>query len=165
MPNGDADPFAQRFHDSTGSKVIGHVTQAQARAKGDPESILAIQFDRIEYSKDESIPMKGTLQAVAPSLGGAFLDTSAGPPQLATAGQSRIGGGANGGSNAPPTSSVQVGGPAGGTPILHADNKGVVGVKNLQMNSDGELSSAGKEVKLESGMQLMIHVEIQLASR
>ena len=53
----------------SGAKVIGHVTQAQARSKGDSDSTLAITFDKIEYAKGEEIPMKGTLQAVGPSFG------------------------------------------------------------------------------------------------
>jgi hypothetical protein len=146
----------------SGAKVMGHVTQAQARLKGDAESILAIEFDKIEYAKGEDMPMKGTLQAVAPGLGGPFLDTSAAPPQLSV---STSGRGSSNGSRPPATSSVQVAGPATGTPILHSDNQGVLGVRNLQMDADGVLTSPGKEVKLEAGMQFMIRVEIQMASR
>jgi hypothetical protein len=40
----------------SGTKVIGHVTQAQARSKGDPQSSLAIVFDKFEVAKDEDIP-------------------------------------------------------------------------------------------------------------
>src|SRR5690242_15749090 len=32
----------------SGSKVVGHVTQAKARSKGDPESTLGLAFDKIE---------------------------------------------------------------------------------------------------------------------
>ena len=53
----------------SGAKVIGHVIQAQARSKGDAESKLAIEFDKIEYAKGEEMPMKGTFQAIGPSLG------------------------------------------------------------------------------------------------
>lgn len=142
----------------SGAKVIGHVTQAQARSKGDSDSTLAMAFDKIEYAGGSEIPMKGTLQAVAPSLGGAGLDTSAGPPQLAT------NSGSGGGSNAPPTGSVRIGGSASGTPILRSDSKGVLGVKNLEMDANGVLTSPGKEVKLDSGMQLLIRAEIQMPS-
>jgi hypothetical protein len=146
----------------TGAKVIGHVTQAQSRSKGNPDSSLAIAFDKIEYAKGEEIPMKGTLQAVAPSLGSPVLDMSAGPPQLAI---STSGRGNSNGNGPPPTSSVQLAGPNSGTPILKPTSQGVLGVKNLQMDANGVLTSPGQEVKLESGMQLMIRAEIQLASR
>ena len=148
----------------SGSKVIGHVTQAQARSKGDSDSTLGFAFDKIEYSNGETIPMKGILQAVAPSLGGTPLDTSAAPPQLATA-NSGSGSGGTGGSSPPPSGSVQIAGPRSGTPILLATSQGVLGVKNLQMDANGVLSSSGKEVKLEGGMQLMIRAEIQMASK
>jgi hypothetical protein len=72
---------------------------------------------------------------------------------------------ANGGSNPLSTGSMQTSGPSSGTPILQPDSKGVLGVKNLHMSSDGALSSAGKEVKLDSGIQILIHAEIDLASR
>ncbi len=141
----------------SGSKVIGHVTQAQARSKGNSDSTLAIAFDKIEYSKGEEIPMKGTLQAVGPSLGGAALDTSASPPQLSTKGGN--------GSSPPPTSSMQIGGPSSGTPILGPSSQGVLGVKNMQMDANGVLTSPGKEVRLDSGMQLLIKAEIDLPAR
>jgi hypothetical protein len=148
----------------SGAKVIGHVTQAQARSKGDSDSTLAITFDKIEYAKGEEIPMKGTLQAVGPSLGGQALDTSASPPQLSTASHGATGG-SSGGSSPPPTSSMQISGPSSGTPILRPTSQGVLGVKNLQMDTNGVLTSPAKEVKLDSGMQLMIKAEIDLPSR
>jgi hypothetical protein len=141
----------------SGAKVIGHVTQAQARSKGNPDSTLAIVFDKIEYSKGEDIPIKGTLQAVGPSLGGNDLNVGAEQPQLASKG--------GGGSSAPPTSSMQISGPASGTRILGPSSQGVVGVKNLQMDANGVLTSPGKEVRLDSGMQLLIKAEIDLPSR
>src|SRR5579864_6006071 len=51
-----------------GSKVIGHVTQAQARSRGDAQSALGIAFDKIEIGKGKEMPMKGVLQAVAPDV-------------------------------------------------------------------------------------------------
>jgi hypothetical protein len=45
-------------------------------------------------------------------------------------------------------------------PILLATSQGVLGVKNLQMDANGVLSSPGKEVRLDSGAQLLIRAEI-----
>lgn len=159
----------------SGAKIIGHVTRAQARLKGDAESMLAIEFDKIEYGKGEEIPMKGTLQAVGPTLGEPHPDTGAGPHELAVASHGGVASGTNlnvdlpppahGGSNPPSTGSMQTSGPSSGTPILRPDSQGVLGVKNLQMSSNGALTSAGKEVKLDSGMQVMIRAEIELPSR
>jgi hypothetical protein len=57
---------------------------------------------------------------------------------------------------------MQVAGPANGTRILNSTSQGVVGVKDLGMDSAGVLTSPGKEVKLDSGDQILIHAEIDL---
>lgn len=46
-------------------------------------------------------------------------------------------------------------------PLLNDQSTGVVGIKNLQLGPDGVLTSSGKEVKLDSGTQLMLQVDIQ----
>lgn len=140
----------------SGSKIFGHVTQAKARSKGDSESTLGISFDKVEYGKGEDLPMKGTLQAVGQSLGGGAMDTGAASSSLSTKGSN--------GSNPPPTSSMQISGPTSGTRILNANSQGVSGVKGLEMDANGILTSPGKEVRLDSGDQILIHVEIDLPS-
>ncbi len=140
----------------SGSRIYGHVTQAKARSKGDSESTLAISFDKIEYGKGEDLPMKGTLQAVGQNLGGNSLDTGASQSSLSTKG--------GGGASAPPTSSMQISGPSSGTKLLNANSQGVSGVKGLEMDSNGVLTSPGKEVKLDNGDQILIHAEIDLPS-
>ncbi len=140
----------------SGSKIIGHVTQAQARSKGDPQSSLAIVFDKFEIAKGEEIPINGVLQAIAPSLG----DTGpqAGP---ATPGTTLGGSGqATGGTMAPPTAGPQ-GIPIGGGvhPMVTTQSKGVLGYKNLQMDDNHVITSSGKEVKLENGTQMMIRAD------
>ena len=160
----------------SGSRVIGHVTEAKARANGDADSMLTIEFDKLEYAKGEEVPMKGTFQAIAPSLGDHGPDMAAGPHELAVSsrgGASGLGSPgavdtpppAHGGSNALSSGSMQTGGPESGTPILQSDSKGVLGLKNLQMGADGALTSTGKEVKLDSGLQVLIHAEIEAGSR
>jgi hypothetical protein len=136
----------------SGSKIIGHVTQSQARSKGDPQSSLAMVFDKIEVGKGEELPINGVLQAVAPSLG----DTGpqAGP---ATPGTTLGGSGqASGGTVAPPTT-MQLGG--GVHPMLNSQSKGVLGFKNIEMDDNHVITSTGKEVKLDNGTQMMIRAE------
>ncbi len=48
-----------------GSKLAGHVTQAQARAKGGTDSMLGVAFDRIQIGEGKELP----LTAVDPSIG------------------------------------------------------------------------------------------------
>ncbi len=51
-----------------GSKLTGHVTEAKARSKGDPEAALGIAFDKITTPNGKDMAIKGVLQAVGPSL-------------------------------------------------------------------------------------------------
>ena len=146
----------------SGAKVIGHVTQAQARSNGNANSTLAIVFDKIEYTKGEEIPIKGALQAIAPNLGSSEPNTGpAEPGSLGGAGRNSSG---SPGTAPPPTPSVQLSGPAKGTPVLTATSQGALGVKNLQLDATGVLTSTGKEVKLDSGMQLLIRAEVETSS-
>jgi hypothetical protein len=47
-------------------------------------------------------------------------------------------------------------------PILQAQSQGVLGIKNLEMGKDSVLTSTNKEVKLDSGTQMMIRAEIDI---
>src|SRR5213594_2607704 len=48
-----------------GAKLVGHVTQASARAKGESESSLGIVFDRAILKRGEEIPLNVAIQALA----------------------------------------------------------------------------------------------------
>jgi hypothetical protein len=151
-----------------GAKVIGHVTQAEARSKGNPDSTLAIAFDKIELANGKELPMKGVLQAVGPSL------RSDNGPDTGPAGGVGMGGhhgDAADTSTVPAGSNTAVAGPNSGIhslgdnkskPILNAQSQGVLGIKNLEMNKDSVLTSPAKEVKLETGTQLMVRAEINI---
>jgi hypothetical protein len=51
------------------TRLVGHVTRASARAKGDPDSVLAVQFDRAVLKDGHEMPLQVTLQAMAPDQG------------------------------------------------------------------------------------------------
>jgi hypothetical protein len=69
------DPVAARTTEPTksngktvipkGSKLVGHVTQASARAKGDSESALGIVFDKAILKNGEEVPLNVAVQALA----------------------------------------------------------------------------------------------------
>jgi hypothetical protein len=69
------DPVAARTTEPTksngktvipkGSKLVGHVTQASARAKGDSESALGIVFDKAILKNGEEMPLNVAIQALA----------------------------------------------------------------------------------------------------
>lgn len=144
----------------SGSKVVAHVTEAKARSKGDSESALGMTFDKIEYGKGKEAPMKATLQAVGPSLGG---DSG---PNTGAGGSGVLGGrgDATPGTTASPQPTSSMGGPKS-KPILIPTSEGVLGIKNLEMNKDGILTSPNKEVKLDNGTQLLIRAEIQVPTQ
>ncbi len=134
---------------SSGTKVLGHVTQAQARSKGDQQSSLAMVFDKIEMSGKE-VPIQGVLEAIAPSLG----DSGGVNYAIGTSGNSGAGGAA------PPMQTAKDL-PAGSNvhPLLNSQSKGVLGFHDLQMGDNAVLTSQAKEIKLDSGTQMMIRVE------
>jgi len=51
------------------TKLVGHVTRASARARGDTDSVLAVQFDRAVLRDGHEMPLQVTLQAMAPDQG------------------------------------------------------------------------------------------------
>lgn len=139
-----------------GTRVTGHVTQATARARGDSDSSLAVVFDKMEMSKGKELAMTGTLQAVAPAVGelGPNNDTH----QLDEA---------PAGSGAPPMNTVGMSSalpPNRAHSVLNSESQGVVGIRDLQMSKDSILTSNGKQVKLDSGTQLMIRAVIQISA-
>jgi hypothetical protein len=48
-----------------GTKLVGRVTRSSARAKGDQDSALAMQFDRAVLKNGQEIPLEVTIQALA----------------------------------------------------------------------------------------------------
>jgi hypothetical protein len=127
-----------------------------ARSKGSSDSSMAMVFDKIEVSKGNEIPIKGTLQAIAPSLATSAPDTG-GPSGVSLGGHS--GSGADAGTTPAPTASSSF--PATPSkPIVNSQSQGVLGVRNLEMDKNGVITSTGKEVKLDSGTQMLVRVDI-----
>ena len=127
------------------AKVTGHITEAKARSKGDSESSLGLVFEKIAMPNGKTLSIKGYLQAVAPNP---------------NADQS--GGGVDYGSSI--NRSLQHAGPGmdshTATPVLNAQSTGVQGIKDLALNEDGLLTSPGKAVKLDHGVQVMLRAQL-----
>ncbi|HTV66868.1 MAG TPA: hypothetical protein VMD98_14760 [Bryocella sp.] len=135
-----------------GSDVIGHVTEAKARSKGDPESSLGIVFDKIDVGGGKSLAMKGALQAVGPNpKAGSGPDTGS----MMGGNNMRTGDGATSAAG----SGIGLQADKPGAVILNPKSTGVVGIKNLELSGDSVLTSSGKEVKLDAGSQIMIHAQ------
>ena len=88
-----------------GSKLIGHVTQAQAKAKGDAQSSLGIMFDRVQAKGGETMDVRAAIQAIAAPRSNAMADEGA------------MGGG-------------EMGAPAGGAPMPQSGGAALGGVGN-----------------------------------
>ncbi|HZP22187.1 MAG TPA: hypothetical protein VFB04_01995 [Terriglobales bacterium] len=140
----------------SGSKVLGHVTEASASAKGDAQSSLGFVFDRIEVAGGKELKIHGTLQAVAPAeevdTGGAGSGTI---PQFGSSGA---------GSTMAPTAPLDASANSSNKDSgnrLNAQSRGVVGFRNLEMGVDSLLTSDSKEIKLNSGTRLMLKVQFE----
>jgi hypothetical protein len=162
-----------------GTKLIGHITAATARSKGDSDSSLAIQFDQALPKNEAEISLNVAILAVAApesQLSGGFPQSSSDP--LAGVGASAAGGSPMGASrpqnpNANDNPTRQIPGAGEGDqngPLergpLPAKSRGVYGLSGLKLmrenanrNSATVITSTGKNVRLESGTRLLLVAE------
>lgn len=168
------------------TKVIGHVTEAQARNKELKQSELAIAFDRAVVKGDQmQLPM--SIQAViappsASDSAGASAPEQA--PSPSTGGQGApgnpMGGGRSGGSgsgtpSAPSTApqsnypqgsgSAQTSAPPNARPEINGNTRGVIGMSDVQLQAASQNSQQGSvltseknNVKIEKGTMLLLRV-------
>ncbi len=180
---------AQDMKTSTGevllpkdTKVIGHVTEAQARSKEQKESQLGIAFDHaVTKSGDVQLPM--SIQAViGPPSNTPGNNAGYDQPAPASGGGTASGGmgGARGGSSSAspqsqsqPSTSMPSSNPdakegansTGERPPITGNTQGVVGISNLKLEAaqnaaQGSLMSSEKNnVKLESGTFMLLRVQ------
>jgi len=127
-----------------GAKIIGHITEAKARSKSENESSLGISFDKIAAPSGD-VPIHGVIQALAPN-----------PNEEVTAGSIEYNDLGKGGVTDPPLNTSH-----GPTPLLNETSVGVLGIKNLQLDPKGVLTSTSKEVKLNSGTRILLNVMMQ----
>ena len=157
------------------TKMVGHVTQAQARTKEQKESEVGITFDKaVDKSGEMTLPM--SIQAIVVPVNNAPNDAS-GYGQNAPV----TGGGTatspTGGHNAPmegsgrppstgavPNSGADPSPSAGARPPINASTQGVIGRPDLKLAAvqDAALgsvvSSEKNNVKLEGGTLLLLRV-------
>src|SRR5712671_1789193 len=127
-----------------GSKLVGHVTQASARAKGESESSLGIVFDKAILKNGQEIPLNVAIQAIASaqsgvSAAGADMDTMGGM------GASAAGSGMAGGRGALGGVTSAAGGAVGTVTNTAANVGGVAGgTVNSAANAGGSIAGASK---------------------
>jgi hypothetical protein len=177
--NKSGDPVTARTTEATksegqvvipkGTKLVGHVTEAKARAKGESESALGIVFDKAILKNGQEVPLNVTIQALAATQTAASSsygedDLGAGGGAIASGRAS--GGGALGGvrstaggaTGAVTNTAANVGGVASGTAggavnsttnATSATNGAVGG-----LNSAGRLTSNSQGVFGVNGLNL-----------
>ena len=163
-----------------GAKLIGHVTQASARSKGDGESTLGISFDRAILKGGEEIPLNATIQALAAPAANTPTSTYGGPSPGPT-GPSGNPSGTGNSSGMPGNRPSGTAGNSGSYPIpsdtgiqsdsiglansdtLPPNSRGVYGLNGVQLkiaaNNNAQvslISSNGKNVHLDSRTRLLL---------
>jgi hypothetical protein len=159
-----------------GAKISGHIVKVTSRSRSNPESEVSMVFDHATLKDGGEVPLALTVQAIG--YGGLPLtmmqgdmDASspfAGPPSLAgpIPSGSRHPGVPRPQSqpiSTPDGPGVRNGEPGIGT-ALDVGSKGVVGMPGLELSEGSEptqgsvVSSSTKNVKLETGSQLILRV-------
>jgi hypothetical protein len=127
-----------------GSKLVGHVTQASARASGQSESALGIVFDKAILKNGEEVPLNVAIRALASAQSGA---SAAGSDMDAMGGMgaSAAGSGAAGGHGALGGVTSAAGGAVGGVTNTAASAGGVAGgTVNSAANAGGNIAGASR---------------------
>ena len=166
-----------------GSKLVGHVTEVQARGQGQAESQLGLAFDHAVLKNGQQVPMSLGLQAVGSAAQAAAVEdeslmsseTAAG----SVSGGSRSGGGLVGGVGATSGTVLNTAGSAtsaslhsaaaggahlsGSGALLNHNSQGVVGLPGTSLASStdasGVLTSRSNNVHLDSGTQMILRTK------
>jgi len=142
------------FH--KGSKLVGHVTEAQAHSKSHAESRLGVVFDKVQPKGGEEASINAVVQALAPPVQGVLASStneSLSAPAMggnhsggASHGGGLLGGGAGGAtstlSNTVGTSGNAVGGVAGG--VTSNVSSTVNGAAGTGLSTQGTLTNASR---------------------
>jgi len=182
-----------------GSKLVGHVTEAQAKSKENAESKLGVVFDKAVLKGGEEVAFNGVIQAVAPPVQGALSVAGDENSSLGSGmgSGSSMGGGHSGGGIAPIGSATSaagstvnsatgaVGNATGSVTnstgavngavnrtagvaangAINSAAHGVVGMQGVDLNTAAAgsaqgsvISSASRNIKLDSGTQMVLQV-------
>ena len=171
-----------------GSKLVGHVTEAQARSKENAESKLGILFDHAVLKDGSQVNFNAVVQALAaaqtsslpvaddggmasgsgmarqqPMGGGGVVGGVAGSATSAVG--STVGGVTNAAGSVAGSTTGAAGSSVNGT--LNGTTRGVVGLQGLTLNTVASgsaaaqgsvISSTTQNVRLDSGTQMVLQV-------
>jgi Bacterial conjugation TrbI-like protein len=158
-----------------GTKILGRITDAKARGKDEPGSMVAMAFDKIEMKGGRDLQFKGGIQAIgkaeqtaaAGGGGGSPMSESGGMPSGGGARQGGMGGARTGappsGTGYPGNAPAESGAPASaGAGPLSPTSQGVVGIPELSLQDSAQgsvVSSNRGNVHLDSGTQLILRAK------
>jgi hypothetical protein len=152
-----------------GTKVVGHITESQARSKGGDVSALGVVFDKAVLKDGREVPLSVVVQAMGAPV--VFSDTGGSPPpDPAASGTMRTSPMGGGGRNAPTASQPPTAGVGSGATLegnssapLGPNSRGVLGLRGLTLNTVptnnvfvAMLTSDGKNVHLDNGTRFLL---------
>jgi hypothetical protein len=146
-----------------GSKLVGHVTQASARANGEAQSALGIVFDKAILKNGEEVPLNVAIQALASAQSGASAAGSdfdafgnvgaSGAGSASGGGRGALGGvtsAAGGAAGTVTNTAANVGGAAGGA--VNSTTNAAGGVTGASKGAIGGLNAAGQLTSNSQGV-------------
>jgi hypothetical protein len=154
-----------------GSKIMGKVTKAQGRGKGQDESELGLAFDSAVLKDGTQVPVSLAIQAVAntsAAIAQAALEAQGGANAISMA-NNAPGGGMSGrpglGSQAQgaPGGDLHAGNAASSNSAgeLTSDSQGVIGLPGLTLASGTLITSSSKNIRLEKDTRFVLRVNGQ----
>lgn len=151
-----------------GTKIIGRVTQSEAKAKGANESTLGLAFDKAVLKDGREVPLYAIVQAIGAPVAHS-LDPGPAPPENNGVPQGAVSSSPMRGTptaTQPQTSGVNAGAPvpdANPQSQLAPSSHGVVGIQGLTLNLMtannalvAVLTSGGKNVHLDGGTRFLL---------
>lgn len=154
------------------TKVVGHVTETQARSKDQKESEVGIAFDRA-VTKDGDLQLPMSIQAIIappsnPSDNGGGAYGQSGPASGGGAAPSPMGNHntpMEGLPRPPSPDAVPTGGTDAQRPPITGNTQGVIGIPDVKLEATTQNATQGSvvtseksNVKLESGTLLLLRV-------
>ena len=140
-----------------GTRLVGHVTQAQARASGQAQSQLGVVFDQAVMAGGQQVPFKGTIQALAAAQSSTAATAGADPIMASgggmgsTQGSARgTGGGLVGGVAS--TAGATTGSVVNTAGSVTSNTAGTVNAATRSTGAVGGLSSTGRLTSNSSGV-------------
>ncbi len=167
-----------------GARILGRVTQVQARSKNQSQSQLGIVFDRVVLKDGSQIPVSFSIQAIgsgnlsaglvqdadssmAGSISNAGMPGRSGSPPMLGSAADAIGGVSSSAATAGDLTRAATGSTRLGTSThVSASSHGMVGIPDVTMatqvggsSQSTLLTSDKRNVKLESGDELVLRVQ------